>query len=94
VVTDHGHPIAPIVPLRPSPFEQLMREGRATDSGPSMRSTLPPRWRLARSSGSCSSTTFACARLPKPAAFRWVRRFEGDGVSRGGVNPMREFGHR
>ena len=48
VVTEHGHPIARIVPLRPSPLEQLMMEGRATDSGPSMRSTLPPRWRLAR----------------------------------------------
>jgi prevent-host-death family protein len=26
VVTEHGHPIARIVPLRPSPLEQLMME--------------------------------------------------------------------
>ena len=30
VVTDHGHPVARIVPLRPSPLEQLVIEGRAT----------------------------------------------------------------
>jgi len=30
VVTEHGHPIARIVPLRPSSLEQLMIEGRAT----------------------------------------------------------------
>lgn len=30
VVTDHGHPIARIVPLRPSTLEQLVSEGRAT----------------------------------------------------------------
>ena len=29
-VTDHGHPIARIVPLRPSVIEQLVLEGRAT----------------------------------------------------------------
>lgn len=31
VVTEHGHPIARIVPLRSSPLEQLMFEGRATE---------------------------------------------------------------
>jgi prevent-host-death family protein len=31
-VTDHGHPIARIVPLRPSPLDQLVVEGRATDA--------------------------------------------------------------
>lgn len=30
VVTDHGHPIARLVPLRPSALEQLVAEGRAT----------------------------------------------------------------
>lgn len=30
VITDHGHPIARIVPLRPSALEQLVIEGRAT----------------------------------------------------------------
>ena len=30
VVTDHGHPIARLVPLRPSNLEQLVAEGRAT----------------------------------------------------------------
>lgn len=30
VVTDHGHPIARLVPLRPSALEQLVSEGRAT----------------------------------------------------------------
>ncbi|MGI8626139.1 MAG: type II toxin-antitoxin system Phd/YefM family antitoxin [Geodermatophilaceae bacterium] len=29
-VTDHGHPIARIVPLRPGVMEQLVLEGRAT----------------------------------------------------------------
>jgi prevent-host-death family protein len=29
-VTDHGHPIARIVPLRPSVLDQLVMEGRAT----------------------------------------------------------------
>ncbi len=29
-VTDHGHPIARIVPLRPGALEQLVLEGRAT----------------------------------------------------------------
>jgi prevent-host-death family protein len=32
VVTEHGHPIARIVPLRPSQLEQLMIEGRATEA--------------------------------------------------------------
>jgi prevent-host-death family protein len=32
VVTEHGHPIARIVPLRPSPLEQLIIEGRATEA--------------------------------------------------------------
>src|SRR5216683_1623784 len=32
VVTEHGHPIARIVPLRPSPLEQLMLEGRVTEA--------------------------------------------------------------
>lgn len=31
-VTDHGHPIARIVPLRASAFEQLVLEGRATEA--------------------------------------------------------------
>jgi prevent-host-death family protein len=31
-VTDHGHPIARIVPLRPSVLDQLVLEGRATDA--------------------------------------------------------------
>ena len=30
-VTDHGHPIARIVPLRPSLLDQLVLEGRATE---------------------------------------------------------------
>jgi prevent-host-death family protein len=30
VVTDHGHPIARLVPLRHSALEQLVAEGRAT----------------------------------------------------------------
>jgi prevent-host-death family protein len=29
-VTDHGHPIARIVPLRPGALDQLVLEGRAT----------------------------------------------------------------
>jgi antitoxin (DNA-binding transcriptional repressor) of toxin-antitoxin stability system len=29
-VTEHGHPIARIVPLRPTAFDQLLLEGRAT----------------------------------------------------------------
>lgn len=29
-VTDHGHPIARIVPLRPGAIDQLVLEGRAT----------------------------------------------------------------
>jgi prevent-host-death family protein len=29
-VTEHGHPIARLVPLRPSPLEQLALEGRVT----------------------------------------------------------------
>ena len=31
-VTEHGHPIARIVPLRPSVLEQLTAEGRATEA--------------------------------------------------------------
>jgi antitoxin (DNA-binding transcriptional repressor) of toxin-antitoxin stability system len=31
-VTDHGHPIARIVPLRPSALDQLVLEGRATEA--------------------------------------------------------------
>lgn len=31
-VTDHGHPIARIVPLRPGVMEQMVLEGRATDA--------------------------------------------------------------
>lgn len=31
-VTDHGHPIARIVPLRPGVLDQLVLEGRATES--------------------------------------------------------------
>lgn len=30
VVTDHGHPVARIVPLRASVLDQLVTEGRAT----------------------------------------------------------------
>jgi len=30
-VTDHGHPIARIVPLRPGVMEQMVLEGRAID---------------------------------------------------------------
>jgi len=30
-VTDHGHPIARIVPLRPGLLDQLVLEGRATE---------------------------------------------------------------
>lgn len=30
-VTDHGHPIARIVPLRPGALEQMVLEGRATE---------------------------------------------------------------
>jgi prevent-host-death family protein len=29
-ITEHGHPIARIVPLRPGALDQLVREGRAT----------------------------------------------------------------
>lgn len=29
-ITEHGHPIARIVPLRPGPLEQLCMDGRAT----------------------------------------------------------------
>lgn len=32
-VTDHGHPIARIVPLRPGALEQMVLEGRATPPG-------------------------------------------------------------
>lgn len=32
VVTEHGHPIARIVPLRPSALEQLVAEGGATEA--------------------------------------------------------------
>lgn len=31
-VTDHGHPIARIVPLRPGTMDQLVLEGRATEA--------------------------------------------------------------
>jgi prevent-host-death family protein len=31
-VTDHGHPVARIVPLRRQAIEQLIVEGRATDA--------------------------------------------------------------
>ena len=31
-VTDHGHPIARIVPLRPGLLDQLVIEGRATEA--------------------------------------------------------------
>jgi prevent-host-death family protein len=31
-VTDHGHPIARIVPLRPGILDQLVLEGRATEA--------------------------------------------------------------
>ncbi len=31
-VTEHGHPIARIVPLRPSILDQLTAEGRATEA--------------------------------------------------------------
>jgi prevent-host-death family protein len=31
-VTDHGHPIARIVPLQPSALDQLVLEGRATEA--------------------------------------------------------------
>jgi prevent-host-death family protein len=31
-VTDHGHPIARIVPLRPGQLDQLVLEGRATEA--------------------------------------------------------------
>lgn len=31
-VTDHGHPIARIVPLRPGVLDQLVLEGRVSDS--------------------------------------------------------------
>jgi len=31
-VTDHGHPIARIVPLRPSRLDQLILEGRASET--------------------------------------------------------------
>ncbi|MDR0358805.1 MAG: type II toxin-antitoxin system prevent-host-death family antitoxin [bacterium] len=30
-VTDHGHPIARIVPIRPGVLDQLVLEGRATE---------------------------------------------------------------
>ena len=32
VVTEYGHPIARIVPLKPSALEQLVAEGRATEA--------------------------------------------------------------
>ncbi len=32
-VTDHGHPIARIVPLRPGVLAQMVTEGRATGAG-------------------------------------------------------------
>ena len=32
VVTEHGHPIARIVPLKPSALEQLVADGRATEA--------------------------------------------------------------
>jgi antitoxin (DNA-binding transcriptional repressor) of toxin-antitoxin stability system len=31
-ITDHGHPIARIVPLRPGTLDQLVLEGRATEA--------------------------------------------------------------
>lgn len=31
-ITEHGHPIARIVPLRPSVLDQLTADGRATDA--------------------------------------------------------------
>ncbi|HEY5430702.1 MAG TPA: type II toxin-antitoxin system prevent-host-death family antitoxin [Solirubrobacteraceae bacterium] len=31
-VTDHGHPIARIVPLRPGALDQMVLEGRATEA--------------------------------------------------------------
>jgi prevent-host-death family protein len=31
-VTEHGHPIARIVPLRPSVLDQMVLEGRASES--------------------------------------------------------------
>lgn len=29
-ITDHGHPVAKLVPFRPGPLEQLVLEGRAS----------------------------------------------------------------
>jgi prevent-host-death family protein len=31
-ITDHGHPIARIVPLRPGVLDQMVLEGRATEA--------------------------------------------------------------
>ena len=31
-VTEHGHPVARIVPFRPGPLEQLTMEGRVTEA--------------------------------------------------------------
>jgi prevent-host-death family protein len=31
-ITDHGHPIARIVPLRPGALDQLVLDGRATEA--------------------------------------------------------------
>jgi len=54
-VTDHGHPVARIVPIRSGPLEQLIVDGRASEGvgdlldqldelslpAPSVGSTLP-----------------------------------------------------
>jgi prevent-host-death family protein len=39
-VTEHGHPIARIVPLRPSAFDQLTAEGRAIEAAADLLETL------------------------------------------------------
>jgi prevent-host-death family protein len=39
-ITDHGHPIARIVPLRPSILDQLTAEGRATEAAADMLDEL------------------------------------------------------
>lgn len=39
-VTEHGHPIARIVPLRPSVFDQLVVEGRAIEETGDLLATM------------------------------------------------------
>jgi antitoxin (DNA-binding transcriptional repressor) of toxin-antitoxin stability system len=61
-ITDHGHPIARIVPLRPGTLEQMVLEGRATPAGGDLLD-LADAIGLPISGGSPASTALAKLRV-------------------------------